>query len=1281
MEDIRKFIFQPIDWRYNSETEKDDKKCIITVGGVLENGEDIVCEIYNFKPHIVIELPQEIIRNEETIPIIWTEQLYEKIYNWMRELISDKSDKNQKNRPVKYEILDNVKVYQQQRQGNFIKIYFMTHISMAGFRRCFEDKIDDEYVSHSIYCGIFQTIFPAGTFKLHETNINPLIKFIVKQKIIPSGWIEVTEYIPRGSIGCTANERKFSHAIHDCYVYAEDVHPANEKVDATFRPNIKVMSFDIECFSKNFNSKMPDFSIPENEVYSIGACIANVTDQAYNYKTYILSLENPPDIPGVTMLRFKTERDLLIGFGKFIRDNENPYIMLGHNILGFDWDYLIKRTRLAINDCYSQFAEFTKMIDEEADCTKLSWNSRAYHDMVFKYMNPVGRLNFDLMVEAERQGYRLKSFALNSLGEKFLGEFKKDLPYRHQFMIYFLIIRTRRMKSLKKCRKLIKKTIKHDECMDENMNITEIGEWKAKLLDCSADAFRSVIKEGHSLLLEYLKQDVILPMKIFHKMNMWTGAQQASNIFRVPIEYLQTRGQQIKVLAQLYALASEESTILGFKQYERQYDWNIQGALVQDIIKGYHEHVLTYDFTSLYPSIIMAFNISYDSFVEDLNVDPETVHIIDWPEHKFCGCPEDPKNGKKGKNDRILCSKNENIGTEYEGHFRFQFKKVVIIRDEKGNIIERRYEGLFPGFLRNLLTERKGIKKQVKIINKWVYGTDFGSKAAKEKIANWVVGGDEIESYTKYCSTAQISKEDLEFIRLVLPKTIHNKPILTKENIHLLLITLVVLDKKQLAVKISANSGYGGLGTETSALCFKPGAACTTAMGRKLITKGIEHTRKTFTAEKLSEIFEHKVDDGFKLVYGDTDSFMGCFPALTISESWKMIDHIQKELDSGIFPEPIHLEFECMYGKYFQLSKKCYVSWMMEPKVKNVIDDDVKNNWMITDKLQKGVVSSRRDNCRYTTYGFDKLMDMAINDVKTKYEMRNYVADYAYQLMSKGIETKDLIVTKGVGYLEDYEKEDEEGNTTLTNQGHIKLAAKMMHLRGEDVQNTRLQFMFIKRPSEKIRFVDLKQEHVIEDATYYKNKFRKLGLEPYYLYYLTHTIESHFDKILDYKYKPITIYHEKIVDKLEKEREVLESKIHYSKLHFLNNLLVPVSQTIKIPFLNKDPIKYKLYRQTFLITEHVKVIEQQLNLKSESLNMYIHLLKQRHSANIIKRIQDIYGFTQHGGGERGDKENNHVMIDGTYTKKLIKAHVKYRNVVKDLNNKFVRLNFVDPYKD
>ena len=112
----------------------------------------------------------------------------------------------------------------------------------------------------------------------------------------------------------------------------------------------------------------------------------------------------------------------------------------------------------------------------------------------------------------------------------------------------------------------------------------------------------------------------------------------------------------------------------------------------------------------------------------------------------------------------------------------------------------------------------------------------------------------------------------------------------------------------------------------------------------------------------------------------------------------------------------------------------------------------------------------------------------------------------------------------------------------------------MINLRGEDVQNTRLEFVFIRRPNENIKFSELKQEHVIEDATYFKNNFRKNGMELHYLYYMEHTIVGHFDKILDYKDKPRTVLCEKITDKLEKERDVLEEKIHRSKIHFLNNL-------------------------------------------------------------------------------------------------------------------------------
>ena len=1318
MTSLRTFTFQAKDWRYNSEDEKEENECIITVGGILENGEDIVCEIYGFEPFLVLELPTHL-EDEE---IDWDEHMYDQIFDWIREM---QNERNKFKRPTKYDILTGYKVMQKLRKGSFMRIYYRTHFACICLRSTFESKIDDVWTPKSVYCKVFQKVLPPGAFKLHETNINALLKFIIHKKILPAGWVKVQEYIKESDIGLSVYEKKFTRAKHDCSVRHDQIFPMDHEIEDTVLPDMLVLSFDIECFSKNFNSKMADPLIEENEIYSIGCCLANITSHEDDYKTYILSLENPPDIPNTTMLRYKTERGLLIGFAKFVKKH-NPYLFLGHNILGFDWTYMIKRSRLAKNDCYEEFADFSKIIGEEAECTKLSWNSKAYSNMEFRYMNPVGRLNFDLMVEVERQGYRLRSFALNSLGEKFLGEYKKDLPYRHQFIIYFLIKYIRRSKSMKKCKKLIRKVVSEDDSLDpETMELNELGLWKNKLLECTCVIdFRNVMKEGHVLLLEYLRQDVILPMKIFHKMNLWTGAQQAANIFKVPIEYLQTRGQQIKVLAQVYDLATSENIILGFKEYEQKYEWSIQGALVQDIIPGFHKYVLTYDFTSLYPSVIIAFNICYTTVIDRKNYHlyPDA-HIIHWEDHRHCGCPGDPRKGKKGKNDKILCSKDENKGTEHEGFFHFRFKKVTTGKD--GELIG---EGLYPRFLRKLLTKRKAVKKEIKIINKWVFGSDFESKKDRGAITDWAKKapgcedgekGEIVKRYTSYMKKASISKEDLKLIEKSIPKSVTKDVLkgdasLTKSKVFILLIALVVLDKKQLAIKISANSGYGGLGAETSQLCFKPGAACTTAMGRKLITQGIEHTRDNFNSKKLSSIFGREVKEGFQLVYGDTDSFMGCFPSLSIKESWLMIDIIQKELDAGIFPEPIHLEFECMYGKYFQLSKKCYVSWMMEPKNKKVITNDVEKDWIVTEKLQKGVVSSRRDNCRYTTRGFDKVMDMAINQ-ESKEDMRNVVADYAYLIMSKNVPIRDLIITKGVGSLEDYEKEDEEeGTTTLTNQGHIKLAAKMLHLRDEDVQNTRLQFVFIKNPNEKIRFMDLKQEHIIEDATYFKNNFRRLGIEPHYLYYLSHTIITHFDKILDYKDKPETVLCEKIVDRVFKEREYLESKIDHTKVHFLNNLLVPISQTLKVnekvslPGSKKSSqcknisgkgkiddyfesenkgeegykkVSYKLRRQTFLVKNHVEMIAKQVGLEEDELAKYITLLKQKHSENVIKKFQNEYGLTVYGTAKRGDKESNHIAIDGGYTKKLVKAHVRYADVVKHLNKLFVRIEFEDPYMD
>ena len=83
---------------------------------------------------------------------------------------------------------------------------------------------------------------------------------------------------------------------------------------------------------------------------------------------------------------------------------------------------------------------------------------------------------------------------------------------------------------------------------------------------------------------------------------------------------------------------------------------------------------------------------------------------------------------------------------------------------------------------------------------------------------------------------------------------------------------LGVLDKRQLAYKVSANSMYGAMGVRRGYLPFMPGAMCTTYMGRK----NIELVAKTITEKH-----------GGELIYGDTDTVLATTPVLILQNNVK----------------------------------------------------------------------------------------------------------------------------------------------------------------------------------------------------------------------------------------------------------------------------------------------------------------------------------------------------------------------------------------------------------
>ena len=83
----------------------------------------------------------------------------------------------------------------------------------------------------------------------------------------------------------------------------------------------------------------------------------------------------------------------------------------------------------------------------------------------------------------------------------------------------------------------------------------------------------------------------------------------------VPMSYLVSRGQQIKVTSQLLRKTKEFNMIIPTKTRMNIGD-KYKGAFVLEPVKGFYKTpVATLDFASLYPSIMMAHNLCYCTLI------------------------------------------------------------------------------------------------------------------------------------------------------------------------------------------------------------------------------------------------------------------------------------------------------------------------------------------------------------------------------------------------------------------------------------------------------------------------------------------------------------------------------------------------------------------------------------------------------------------------------------------------------------------------------------------
>ncbi|KAI9631484.1 hypothetical protein KEM48_014308 [Puccinia striiformis f. sp. tritici PST-130] len=290
-----------------------------------------------------------------------------------------------------------------------------------------------------------------------------------------------------------------------------------------------------------------------------------------------------------------------------------------------------------------------------------------------------------------------------------------------------------------------------------------LGEQKEDVHHSIITDLQNGTAETRRRLAVYCLKDAYLPQRLMDKLMCFVNYTEMARVTGVPFNYLLSRGQQIKVVSQLYRRAKEHSYLVPALKHEGS-DEPYDGATVMEPIRGYYDvPIATLDFASLYPSIMMAHNLCYTTLT-----DAKTAKLLE------------------------LRQDEDYIITPTEASKR---------------------KGLLAIVLEDLLSARKRARAELKL------ETDPFKRA--------------------------------------------------------------VLDGRQLALKISANSVYGFTGATVGKLPCLPISMSVTAFGRQMI-------QITKTEVELKYTKANGYDDNAQVIYGDTDSVMVKFGCSDLATSMKL---------------------------------------------------------------------------------------------------------------------------------------------------------------------------------------------------------------------------------------------------------------------------------------------------------------------------------------------------------------------------------------------------------
>jgi len=384
-------------------------------------------------------------------------------------------------------------------------------------------------------------------------------------------------------------------------------------------------------------------------------------------------------------------------------------------------------------------------------------------------------------------------------------------------------------------------------------------------------------------------------------------------------------------------------------EYERRRRKAYKGAIVFEPEIGLHENVVCVDFASLYPNVMVAHNISPDTFdcdccprvtVEEVD-DPTDATVAPDVGHKFC----------------------------------------------------KRRKGFFPRLVEGLIERRRELKRRLRKLD-----TESHPHEAK------------------------------------------------------------ILDVRQQAYKVLANSYYGYMGWANARWYCRECAESVTAWGRYYISE-------------VRRIAEEKY--GLKVVYGDTDSLFVKLPDADLEETIERVKEFLKDVNGRL---PVELELEDAYKRILFVTKKKYAGYTEDGKI-----------------VTKGLEVVRRDWAPIARETQRRVLKRILADNDPEAALKE-IHEVLERLKSGDVDIDELAVTSQL---------TKKPSEYVQKGPHVRAALRLArHLGVEPEPGTIVRYVIVRGPGS------------VSDKAYPVELVREEGKEPDVDYYIEHQILPAVERIM-----------------------------------------------------------------------------------------------------------------------------------------------------------------------